>query len=225
MKPIRSIVLVDDGAGADVTPAILAQIAAACQLQIYQDFSPFWGNPGVTVVEGPAPAAGDPSVPVYVRASSDVAGAAGYHDDQGIFVFRDGLPGLTSGPFSLSVVISHEIIETLGDPGANRFADAGGGVEYAIELCDAVESSCYEVGGVSVSAFLLPSWFDPEGSAPFAFGAAPRKPFTLDPAGYQIVRQVTAAATQVSALHAPRPERLAAKRHPSSRTSRRGCAL
>jgi|HubBroStandDraft_1064217.scaffolds.fasta_scaffold05466_4 hypothetical protein len=233
MKPIHNIVLVDDNAGADVTPAILAQIAAAVQEQIHAHYAPHWGHPMVTVTAGAAPAEGSEAVPVYVRASSDVEGAAGYHDDDGIYVFRDGLPALTSGAFSLSVVVSHEVLEALGDPGANRWADNGQGEEYALELCDAVEGYCYDltVGGVttSVSDFLLPSFFDAGGVAPYSYLGKPTAPLLTAPdngADYQIARSVDeSGAQQVTAIGTVHAARLPAKKHPRSRTSRRGVVL
>lgn len=228
MKIASPFVLVDDGAGADVTPAVLTSIAVAVQEQIALHFAPVWGWQGVSVTVGDFKP-GDVGIPVYVRVSSDVPGAAGYHDDSGVYVFRDGLPSLTTGSESLSVVISHEILETLGDPGANRWGDAGGGTEYAIELCDAVEGFSYEIAGVAVSDFLLPSFFDPEGIAPFSYMAKPTAPFTTAPDGggnYQIVRTVNEQGVQqVTAATAPRRARLWAKRHPKSRTSKRGARV
>lgn len=226
-----TLVLVNDNAGGDVTPAVLSQIAAAIQKQIEHHYSSFWGNEGVLVTSGPAPQEPQESlaegarIPVYIRAASDVAGAAGYHDDEGIYVFRDGLPTLTSGAFSLSVVVSHEILETLGDPGANRWADQGNGDELAIEMCDAVEGFFYEIDSVAVSDFLLPSFFDPDGEAPYSYLNKPTAPFVTPPdAGqnYQIVRSVDEnGETQVTAkgVHS---SRLLAKRSPLSRTARRG---
>lgn len=231
MKDLRSFILVDDNAGADVTPQVLAQIAAAVQAQIALDFAPHWGWVGVSVLTGPAPAQDSPAVPVYIRAKSDVEGAAGYHDDAGIYVFRDGLPELTKGAFSLSVVVSHEILEALGDPGANRWADMGNGVEVAIEMCDAVEGFCYDMAGTDVSDFLLPSYFDPGGAGPYSFMGKPSAPFAIAPDAnqdYQIerrvneqgVKQVTAAL--VDGCDMTIHPRASAKRHHSSRTSRRG---
>ena len=221
-----TLLLVNDNAGEDVTISLLSRISGAIQAQISDHYSAFWGNEGVTIAAGPLPSGPLESVvPVYVRASSDVEGAAGYHDDDGIYVFRDGLPELTSGPFSLSVVVSHEILETLTDPGANRWADQGNGLEVAVEACDAVEGFCYDIDGISVSDFLLPSFFDPDGQAPYSYMLKPEKPFTTAPDGgqnYQITRAVNEAGVKqvfASAVHA---SRLAAKQNPKSRTARRG---
>jgi len=225
MKALHLFVLVDDNAGSDVTPPVLATIAAAVQRQVREHYALHYGHPGVTITTGVAPAPTDPGVPVYIRSSSDVPGAAGYHDDDGIYVFRDGLPALTTGPFSLSVVISHEILEALGDPGANQWADNENGQEVARELCDAVESFCYEIDGVSVSDFVLPSFFDPGGQAPLSFLGKPTAPMTTASANgtdYQIVRRVDEnGVTQVTADLSRHP-RKSKKLPPTSRTSRRG---
>jgi hypothetical protein len=228
MKPIHTIVLVDDNAGPDVTPAVLTQIAAAVQRQVREHWAPLWGHPGVSVTTGPAPSALDASVPVYIRASSDVQGAAGYHDDDGIYVFRDGLPSLLTGAFSLSVVCSHEILEALGDPGANRWADTGRGYMVALEMCDVVEGYCYEIDGVSVSDFVTPSFFDPDGQAPYSKMNRPGAPMTVAPdsgADYQIELKVNDSGEQQVTADLFQHPRRAAKMHPSSRTSRRGVAV
>lgn len=227
MKALHHFVLVDDGAGADVTPEILGQIAAAVQRQVREHWAPLWGHPNVTITTGPAPGPLDEAVPVYIRASSDVQGAAGYHDDDGIYVFRDGLPSLLTGAFSLAVVVSHEILEALGDPGANRWADTGRGFMVAIEMCDVVEGYCYEIDGVSVSDFTTPSFFDPEGQAPYSYlnkPGAPMTPASDGGADYQIELRVDdSGAQQVTASLGSHPRKVA-KLHPTSRTSRRGVA-
>jgi hypothetical protein len=221
-----TLLLVNDNAGGDVTLSLLSRIAGAIQSQISDHYSAFWGNEGVTIATGPLPSGPlEGVIPVYIRAASDVAGAAGYHDDDGIYVFRDGLPELTSGAFSLSVVVSHEILETLTDPGANRWADRGDGVEVAVEACDAVEGFCYEMDGISVSDFLLPSFFDPAGQAPYSYLLRPTAPFQTAPDGgqnYQITRQVNENGVKQVFASAVRGARIHAKQHPKSRTSRRG---
>ena len=225
MKPIHTIVLVDDNAGSDVTLDVLTKIAAAVQRQVREHWAIHWGHPDVTITTGPAPAQNSPEVAVYVRSSSDVAGAAGYHDDDGIYVFRDGLPSLLTGAFSLSVVISHEILEALGDPAANRWSDTGNGSEVALEMCDAVESFAYEIDAVSVSDFVLASYFDPTGEAPYSYLDKPTAPMTAASAGgadYQLVRTVDEnGVSQVTADLASHP-RAKSKAHASSRTSKRG---
>ena len=226
-------VLTNEDAGTDVTPEVLTNIAAAIDYVLKHSFRDAWGGSYSCRVASVAATSPAP-VPVLLKASSDVQGAAGYHDDGGIYCFRDGLPGLTSGDFAFSVVISHEIFEAAGDPGANRWADNGQGSEVALELCDAVEGFSFVPGiaagepgaGVSVSDFLLPSFFDPGGTAPFSRCQKATAPMTTAPdngADYQIVRTVDEnGAQQVTAIGQIRAARQKAKAHPSSRTSRRG---
>jgi hypothetical protein len=245
MKLFTTFVLVNEDAGPDVTPDILSSIANAIDQALFAEFQKAWGRIYRCRAEDGHLAPDE--LPVHIQASSTIQGAAGYHDDEGIYVFRDGLPSLTEGAFALSVVISHEIFETAGDPAANRWADTGQGEEFALELCDAVEAHSYvrrvPSGSsstsleVSLSDFLLPSFFDPSGSAPYSFTGAASAPFATAPADgedYQIVRSVVANEGQVTALRvtsirgarstgiaAIRPERRSAKSHPMSRTARR----
>jgi hypothetical protein len=221
---ITSFILVDDNAGPDVTLEVLTEIASAIQYQIAHDFAPLWGWEGIQVTAGTWKQ-GDTAIPVYIRAQSDQPGAAGYHDDNGVYVFRDGLDSLMTGPSSLSAVISHEILETLGDPGANRWADVGDGTEVAQEMSDPVESFCYPgLNDVSVSDFVTPAFFDPNGVAPFSFLDKPTKPFTAATAGgadYLIIRSVNEdGESQVTADLTSHP-RASAKGHIRSRTSKR----
>lgn len=230
MKPIHHIVIVNDGGlpTGPATSARLAKIAAVIQRQVREHFAPHYGKPNVSVSTGPAPAPGDPSVPVYVRASSDVPGAAGYHDDEGVFVFTDGLAPGDVGPFTLPVVLSHEILEALGDPAANLWADDENGTEYARELCDAVESFSYEIDGVSVSDFVFPCFFDPTGAAPYSYLGAPSAPLSTaaaNGADYQIVRTVDENGIQQVTADLSRHPRAKSKAAPTSRTSRRGVVV
>ncbi len=92
---------------------------------------------------------------------------------------------------SVSATVSHEACELIGDPAANQWAQTARGGLYAVELCDAVESDCYEVRlrngtHVSVSDFLYPDWFNPfapDGSA-FDHMRVLNKPFEIAPDGY-----------------------------------------
>ena len=66
----------------------------------------------------------------------------------------------------MSATVSHEACELIGDPAANQWAQTPRGALYAVELCDPVESECYEVRlrngtSVTVSDFVYPAWFNP----------------------------------------------------------------
>jgi len=232
MKTFHTFVLVNQNAGADVTPDVLTQIAAAVDHVLTHSFQGHWG--GSFRCRAGDPTIGADEVAVQIQADSTVQGAAGFHDDGSVQVFRDGLPSLTSGAFALSVVVSHEIFETAGDPGANRWSDNGNGTEYALELCDAVEGFCYTPdipagqpgAGVSISDYLLPAFFDPGGTSPFSFQGNATAPMTTAPdngADYQITRTVDEnGAQQVTAIGNIHESAKKRKAHPSSRTSRRG---
>ena len=71
---------------------------------------------------------------------------------------------------------SHEIIEMLIDPNGNRtqtsqaitidgdnVVDADGTFDYLVEACDPCEADnfAYEIGGVAVSDFITPDFYDP----------------------------------------------------------------
>jgi hypothetical protein len=227
MKPFHTFVLINENAGADVTQAVLDEIAEAVNAALQGEFKDAWGYDYLCRAGTDLASVGPNEKAVRIQADSTVQGAAGFHDDGSIQVFRDGLPSLTSGAFALSVVISHEIFETAGDLAANRWADDGGGTEYALELCDAVEAYSYKGwNGVALSDFLLPAFFDPTGEAPYSHAQYAPAPFTTAPASgadYQIVRRVSeSGAQQVTAIQGSIPEsRKNAKIHPSSRTSRR----
>jgi hypothetical protein len=69
---------------------------------------------------------------------------------------------MTTGDWSVSSVLSHEVLEMFVDPNCNLWANDGQGSAYSFEVCDPVEAPTYTVDGVSVSNFVTPSWFDPQ---------------------------------------------------------------
>jgi len=156
---------------------------------------------------------------ISVLDNPDVANALGYHEETNDqvdgFIFCQ--PVLQNGgvvlydptnPQNTSVasVLSHEAIEMFGDRFANFWA-AGPNVvasdgytysEYALELCDPVEGNSYVVNvgttPVSMSNFVFPSWFNPEGTSqfnmPFDYLSLLKTPFSMTSGGYMIVQQV-----------------------------------
>jgi hypothetical protein len=212
-------------AGAATTRAWREAMAASIDHVLQHGFRVTYGCAARCVADSaPAvmPAGSAAAVLVPLEATSDVPGAAGYHDDGAIHVFRDGV----SDP-ALSIIASHEIFETWLDPGANQWADDGTGQEVAKEACDAVEAYSYVPPGCTapVSDWVLPSFFDPGGAPPYSHLGKPPAPMTAASAGgadYQIVRTVDpSGGQQVTAALEGHP-RQKAKAHPSSRTSRRG---
>jgi hypothetical protein len=68
---------------------------------------------------------------------------------------------VTTGDWSVSSVLSHEVLELFIDPNCNLWAANDEGKVYSFEVCDPVEAPTYNVNGVSVSNFVTPAWFDP----------------------------------------------------------------
>lgn len=232
-------------AGESMTPGALATIAAATQIQLNRDFSAEWGG-NFTVRSGTGAGDIQPGEVVFALLPTlDTPDAVAYHDVNG-----NGVPTCFDaitlsetilGPGnSVSVAVSHELLETPGDEGCNVWCDDGQGGSVALEVADGVESNTYELNGVHVSDFLLRSFFVPGAKGPYNFMAlagllgaiGPSKPFETAPGGYQIVRTMGAGEHQVTALYhgaigGPRPGtrayvRIEKRRHRSSRTFRRG---
>lgn len=125
---------------------------------------------------------------------SDDAEALGYHD-----LTKDGQPvskvfvksTLDDGQL-VSVTACHELFEMAIDPLANLWAEAPNGVEYAYEMCDAVENDTFEVDGVVMSNFVHPSWFEPFDHPPgtkYDHLGLLTAPFTMTHGGYCIIKK------------------------------------
>jgi len=149
---------------------------------------------------------------IHILDTPTVAGALGYHsEDNGkvdAFIFCQ--PVLSNAGVvlydinnpqnvSVSSVLSHEVLEMVGDKFADFWADGPSiaqGSEYALELCDPVEGDSYSVlvgtQPVSLSNFVFPSWFNQQATAanmPFDYLHKLSAPFTMTAGGYMIVRQ------------------------------------
>lgn len=148
----------------------------------------------------------DPSVApagtfiIAILDNSDQAGALGYHTLGYGRVFAEPVlqngGGILTGKLSVCSVLSHEVLESFGDLYANLWGDLGSGSSYAYELGDPVESDSYSIRVTArdgthvlgtVSNFVLPSWFDPDGQAPYDHEGLLTAPFEVRPDGYVIV--------------------------------------
>ena len=191
-----------------VSDADVEKATLAVSKQLSRDVAPFWGLvPALEFVRKGGKPSPDSS-PCVISDRPDVEGALGYHDEgrDGVSyikvfcdpIFNSGGTALT-GSLSVSAVLSHEVLELVGDGPANRWVDGPDGKDYAFELCDAVEDTFYQVDSVAVSNFLLPAFFDPQASpqSRLDFLGLLSKPFSLTPGGYQIVRTETGKVSQV----------------------------
>jgi hypothetical protein len=167
--------------------------------------------------------------------NADQAGVLGYHELGFGRVFAGPVlangGGILAGELSVASVLSHEALESWADLYANLWGDLGTGTCYAYELGDPVESDTYIVkivpasGLVSdavtgtVSNFVLPSWFDPDGQAPYDYMGLLTGPFQVRQDGY-VIAMSDGNVTEQWGEHYP-PWRKATKASPSSRTARR----
>lgn len=213
-------------------PAIataLPAIVAALGKQLALHVQPFWGRVMPTLHVRPNPPAGASTLAIFEDAEQ--AGYLGYHDET-----PEGLPYgrvfahtiLSNGGTimesnnSLSATLSHELLEIVGDPSCNWWADNVDGYSYAMELCDACENDAYVIDGVHVSDFVTPAFFDPHAPAGSRLDYLHKltRPFTMTKGGYQIRRRADGQVTNIFGSEFPAWKR-ALKTHPAARTVRR----
>lgn len=173
-----------------------AQIQAAVQplqTQISRDFCPYWHTDADLHFVGKN-AQADPNMWwVGIFDDSDTAGALGYHDynPQGLPLGKIFAKTDLQYGSSWTVTASHELLEILGDPEINRtvFDQIGTatGTLFAYENCDAVEDDSigYQIDGVLVSDFVLPTWFINWQTSPkYDFRGLVKNAFQLLSGGY-----------------------------------------
>ncbi|CAG4923301.1 alkaline phosphatase family protein [Paraburkholderia gardini] len=178
------------------------RVVRAINRQIAEDFEPYWAFGGRLRVEGPTGAAADlqqlnelrGDAILYVLDSAGSNDALGYHDRNlsGIpygFVFLDLCKSLGD---DWSTTLSHEALELVGDPQCNLLVLGphpevpDRTVYHFFEMCDAVQSQCYEIDGVSVSNFVLPHYFTAgeQAGARNDFCGTGLASFGVNPGGY-----------------------------------------
>lgn len=214
-----------------VTPEWLAKVAAAVTTQMSAHVGANWLVQGasVSVSDGTGLAPGTIAF-ALVDDLPDAPGAIAYHATDGT-----GLPvaflalDTCSSLDDVSTGISHECCETLGDAECNLWAGTEG-IFYARELCDAVESTSYDLDGIRLSDFVYPSFFTEGAQGPYSYcqdhfsALGPPAPFATARGGYQVYFQWLGVPLQVNAKrkHAMHAARMA---HWSSRSHRRQRAL
>lgn len=179
-----------------VSYALLQKIADAVERQLYEHYAPFWQGGAVPVKAYPELRSVPPGAsPCILFDHAEQAGILGYHDvtPLGLSYSRVFVePILASGgsfvetPNSVSVTVSHEVLETVGDPYANLWALMRGSTTLdAVELCDRCEADAYEIDGVMVSNFLGPRAFR-DGPGPYDWMRLLTSPWEIRPGGYAI---------------------------------------
>jgi hypothetical protein len=201
------------------TDAEIQSYIAPLQVQVSQHFAPAWGHDAVLsfTPKGSKP---DPSAWwLAILDTSDQAGALGYHDltNTGQPLGKVFAASDKQYKMSVSVTISHELLEMLGDPGINMVASGedkqGNPAFYAFEACDACEDDSYgyAINGVTVSDFVYPSWFGGVAGGPYDYKGHISKPFTILSGGYIGMWTPSTGWTQITgdnahgAAHRSRP--------------------
>ena len=160
-----------------VSNADAATMTQAIASQIQLDAAPLWDRSPAAVVFYTDASAIPPAAHVITLTDTiqdQPAGVLGYHtEDQGgkLWGIVAAKPELsnggkaTTGDWSVSSVLSHEVLEMFIDPNCNLWSNDGKGGIFTFEVCDPVEAPSYAIDGVSVSNFVTPAWFDPQAGA------------------------------------------------------------
>lgn len=161
-----------------VADSELPAVVAALQRQVSEHFAPVYGVPATLVIFAKDAAPPPDFWQLILLDNSDQADALGYHETTaaGLPLGKVFVKTAQKDGEAWPVVASHELLEMLADPWICDTVlvqtSAAGGTLYPREICDAVEGATYEIDGVQVSDFVLPSyWF------PAVAGVDPAAPF------------------------------------------------
>jgi hypothetical protein len=188
---VPSIVIVNNCPSVSTDEVV--KVAAALQRQVIEHFgvsSPDgWGALGTVRAETADAPATDLEWVIGLFVEPDQAGALGYHDETPaglplakVFPILDAQDGVT-----WSSTASHEILEMLADPMLSLCAQGPDAQIWAVEVCDAVESTGYEIDGVGVSNFVKPGYFMPPknpGPKPYDYLGLVSAPLQILAGGY-----------------------------------------
>jgi hypothetical protein len=185
-------------------------VLPSLQRQVRQDFKAYWDLDCGLVFLPKEKTLEAGWWQIVVTDDPDQAGALGYHEmsSQGtplgkVFAKLD----LDSGS-SWTVTLSHELLEMLADPWINWCAQSPEGGIYALEVCDAVEADGmgYKIGGVLVSDFVTPGWFEPTGADRVDFKKHVSQALQLAPGGYISLLDPAKGWTQITGAGTGGPE-------------------
>lgn len=156
-----------------VSDADAASMTEAVASQVRYDAAPVWGRTPAAVVfytDPKAVPAAAHGIAIVDTIQDQPQGVLGFHTEDkggklwGVVAAKPELDNgghVTTGDWSVSSVLSHEVLEMFIDPDCNLWASDGNGSAYSFEVCDPVEAPTYNVKNVSVSNFVTPCWFDP----------------------------------------------------------------
>lgn len=160
--PTPHIVLVNTSS-TPIADTDVAAVAQALQTQVDRDFGQFWG---IKAQITPLPQGSRIPARTWPMRIVDVPrGGLGIHLD------RHGRPfAQIQAGNDWSITASHELLEMLVDPLGHRFVQEpdidpavtdGHLVSYLVEVGDPCEVFSYLIGGIAVSDFVTPEYYDP----------------------------------------------------------------
>jgi hypothetical protein len=216
-----------------VTDADAQTMTQAIASQVQSDAAPLWDRAPATVEfytntsAVPATARG---IALVDTIQNEPQGVLGFHTEDrggklwGVVAVKPELDNgsqVLTGDWSVSSLLSHEVLEMFIDPNCNLWANDGKGSAFSVEVCDPVEAPSYPVGGVSVCNFVTPSWFDPLAATTAQFDKLGQltAPFSMLKGGYLVYES---AGQQKQQFGDKFPEwRKEMKRAPLTRARRR----
>lgn len=176
-----------------LTPDVLRHIAEAVQDQVNREFAAEWGvRAKLRVGKNVKDVRPGEWAYIFLPTLPDDPKDSAYHaiNKMGVPYALCGVRtcGSLYGPNGLSVDVSHEILETAGDEGANLYAYDNKSTLHAVEMCDAVEmqaygKTCKDGTVVQVSNWLLRSWFIPGAAGPYDYMTSAKITGAVPPPG------------------------------------------
>jgi hypothetical protein len=168
-------------AGGDAVPAkTLERYRDALQKQVDNHLAPAWSvradisvlAAGAVIPPGTSP----------LNIVSSLTGQAGVHTNAQGQVSAEAV-----NDDQLSITLSHELLEMLVDPSGTCFKQApdldpysgGQQVNYLVEVCDPCAVFSYDIDGVQVSDFVLPSFYDPNAAGKVDFADFLARPLSV----------------------------------------------
>lgn len=145
----------------------IMRILPAMQKQLDRDFYPAWQKHVPEVKLSFVPWAKfhmlDPQAwAIFVNRHSKDDSMLGYHSSEDGRVYgRVYVGDIVRMQLDWTVTLSHEILELIADPSAEKVFRMADGRYAAVEVCDAVEADAqaYLIDGVAVSNFVYPAYF------------------------------------------------------------------
>jgi hypothetical protein len=216
-----------------VTDADAQTMTQAVASQVQFDAAPLWDRASATVefyTDTSAVPATARGIALVDTIQNEPQGVLGFHTEDrggklwGVVAVKPELDNgsqVLTGDWSVSSLLSHEVLEMFIDPNCNLWANDGKGSAYSVEVCDPVEAPSYPVSGVSVCNFVTPSWFDPLAASTAQFDKLGllTAPFSMLKGGYLVYES---AGQQKQQFGDKFPEwRKEMKRAPLARARRR----